>query len=85
MIYSIVTAVCVLDVFSARRKQRATFAFAYRQVTGRKEDSGVRRLLDEGLKPGRKRGARGSQTLICRGRNFREEQARGCHERRAQE
>ena len=32
MIYSVVTAVCILDVFSARREQRATFAFAYRQV-----------------------------------------------------
>ena len=42
---------------------------------GQKEDRGVRRLLVEGLKPGRKRGARGSQTLFCRGRNSREGQA----------
>ena len=41
MIYSIVTAVCVLDVFSARREQRATFAFAYRQVQDRRRTGGL--------------------------------------------
>ena len=34
MIYSIVAAVCVLDVVSARREQRASFALAYRQARG---------------------------------------------------
>ena len=44
MIYSIVTAVCVLDVVSARREQRASFALAYRQARGGRDAGGTARM-----------------------------------------
>ena len=60
MIYSIVAAVCVLDVVSARREQRASFALAYRQARGGKETGAlvvVVVVVVVGLKPGVREGA----------------------------
>ena len=48
MIYSIVAAVCVLDVVSARREQRASFALAYRQARGGRETGVLQRIETRG-------------------------------------
>ena len=61
MIYSIVAAVCVLDVVSARREQRASFALAYRQARGGRKSVGFARRGGGGglLRPGEGAGGEG--------------------------